>query len=258
MLRLCTNLLAAVPAYRLRKQRLTQNCHWQSRSRTKWAPENIRQHAAIRPVTICVINPKEGCGKSSFSLHLAGHFARTGMNVFRVDANRLGPISRGFGSSAAVGNLSVATLVERNSLEAPDGDDLVVIDCPPDLYQCSWNALLAADFVVIPIPPEDFGIEGLRVVHEAIVNAHRLNPRLRLLGHIVTRFDARLLEHKAFEKWLREIYGNSVFKTVIPEAPAFALDGRSPVRLGENAERIGALANELLRRIGLPTQTNLA
>ncbi len=180
------------------------------------------------------------------------------MNVFRVDANRLGPISRGFGSSAAIGNLSVATLVEWHSLEAPDGYDLVVIDCPPDLYQCSWNAMLAADFVVIPVQPEDFSTEGLRVVHEAIVNAHRLNPRLRLLGHIVTRFDVRLLEHKAFETRLRTLYGDSVFKTVIPEAPAFALDGRSPVCLAENTERIGTLANELLRRIGLPTQTNLA
>ena len=38
--------------------------------------------------------------------------------------------------------------------------DLVMIDCPPNLYQCSWNALLAADYVVVPVPPEDFGARG--------------------------------------------------------------------------------------------------
>ena len=56
-----------------------------------------------------------------------------------------------------------------------------------------WNALLAADRVVIPVPPEDFGTQGLRPVHQAIENARLLNPRLELLGHLVTRYDGRLL-----------------------------------------------------------------
>ena len=43
----------------------------------------------------------------------------------------------------------------RVFLEELEGFDLVLIDCPPNLYQCSWTAMLAADFVVIPIPPEE-------------------------------------------------------------------------------------------------------
>ena len=60
----------------------------------------------------------------------------------------------------------------------------VLIDCPPNLYQCSWNALIASDFVVIPVPPEDFGAQGLRVVHQAIEHARILNPGLELLGSV--------------------------------------------------------------------------
>lgn len=101
------------------------------------------------------------------------------------------------------------------------GFDFVLIDCPPNLYQCSWNALLAADRVVIPVPPEDFGTQGLRPVHQAIENARLLNPRLELLGHLVTRYDGRLLVHRAYEQKLRQMYGTTVLQTVIPEASAF-------------------------------------
>jgi chromosome partitioning protein len=119
----------------------------------------------------------------------------------------------------------------REFLRSLPGYDLVLIDCPPNLYRCSWNAMLAADYVVIPVPPEDFGTQGLRVVHQAIEHARRLNPELRLLGHLVTRRDGRLLIHRAYEKKLRELHGDTILQTVVPESSAFkvSLACRSPV-----------------------------
>ena len=72
--------------------------------------------------------------------------------------------------------------------------DIVLIDCPPNLYRCSWTALVAADYVVIPVPPEDFGTQGLRAVHQTIEQARKLNPELRRLGHLITRSDRRLAD----------------------------------------------------------------
>jgi chromosome partitioning protein len=141
-------------------------------------------------------------------------------------------------------------------LEARDQYDVTLIDCPPNLYQCSWNALLAADYVVVPVPPEDFGAQGLRAVHQAIENARRLNPRLHLLGHLVTRYDRRLLVHRSYETKLREQYGPAVLQTVIPEASAFkvSLACRKPVLLHDPVSRAAKLtmrlADELLDRIG--------
>jgi chromosome partitioning protein len=128
-----------------------------------------------------------------------------------------------------------------------DAFDIVLIDCPPNLYTCSWNGLLAADWVVIPVPPEDFGTQGLRAVHQAIENAQLLNHRLRLLGHLVTRHDKRLLIHRAYEQKLRSLYGESVFKTVIPEASAFkvALAGRQPVTYFSPRSKAGLLTSAL-------------
>ena len=53
-------------------------------------------------------------------------------------------------------------------VEAQTAFDIVLLDCPPNLYRCSWTAMVAADGVVIPVPPEDFGTQGLRAVHQAI------------------------------------------------------------------------------------------
>jgi chromosome partitioning protein len=129
--------------------------------------------------------------------------------------------------------------------------DIVVIDCPPNIYQCSWSALVAADYVVIPLTAEDYGAQGLRVVHEAIDNARLLNPDLKLLGHLVTRFDARLLVHRSYQAMLRSLYGDSIFTTVIPEASAFkvALACRQPVSHYSPASRAAQITADLGREI---------
>lgn len=129
--------------------------------------------------------------------------------------------------------------------------DIVLIDCPPNLYQCTWNSLLAADAVVIPVPPEDFGTQGLPAVHQAIDNARQLNPSLALLGHLVTRADCRLIVHRVYEQRLRELYGSTVLSTVIPEASAFklALACREPVTLCKPQSKAASLTSLLGREI---------
>ena len=73
--------------------------------------------------------------------------------------------------------------------EARDGFDVALIDCPPNLSLCSWSALLAADFVVVPVQAEDYGAQGIVYIQRAfdLALAHH-NPRLRLArlpGHHV-------------------------------------------------------------------------
>ena len=143
----------------------------------------------------------------------------------------------------------------QDALSAITAYEIVLIDCPPNLYLSSWNAMLASDHVVIPVPPEDFGAQGLRVVHQAIDQAARLNPQLSLLGHLVTRFDGRLAVHQAYEKKLRTLYRETVFDTVVPEASAFkvALACRTPVSnyspSSKAARTMESVSDELLVRI---------
>ena len=57
------------------------------------------------PTTICMINQKGGCGKSSMCFHLSGYFAQAGMSVLLVDADPQGSLSQGFFGSAYVETL---------------------------------------------------------------------------------------------------------------------------------------------------------
>ena len=158
--------------------------------------------------------------------------------------------------------VAVVLITDRHQLLAElTAYDVVLIDCPPNLYQCSWNAMLAADQVVIPVPPEDFGTQGLRLVHQGIEQASRLNPRLQLLGHLVTRCDSRLVIHQQYQSNLRQLFGAGVLDTVIPEAVAFkvSLACRQPVSKyspRSSAARLTAqLSHEILQRA---TGTTLA
>ena len=140
-------------------------------------------------------------------------------------------------------------------LELEENYDIILIDCPPNLYQCSWNALLASDFVAVPLNADDFGVQGLRVVQEAIVQAQQLNPRLALLGHFLTKFDRRVGLHREYDSALRRVYGDQVFKTVTLEASAFklAVASRKPVTHFSSWSRATrqtkSLALELLERM---------
>ncbi len=145
----------------------------------------------------------------------------------------------------------------REFLEEQSDFDVVLIDCPPNLYRCSWASMVAADYVLIPVPPEDFGTQGLRAVHQCVQQARQLNPNLRRLGHLVTRHDARLLVHRMYEQKLRKMYREMVMETVISEASAFkvALTRRRPVQYHEPHSKAAkltlSLAREILDRTGM-------
>jgi chromosome partitioning protein len=141
--------------------------------------------------------------------------------------------------------------VLREFLDRQDAFDIVLVDCPPNLYGCTWTAMVAADYVMIPVPPEDFGTQGLRAVHQAVENARPLNPDLLLLGHLVTRYDGRLLVHRSYQSRLRQHYGEMVLDTVIPEASAFKLSvsARKPVEMHRSRSQAASLTRQLSREI---------
>lgn len=149
----------------------------------------------------------------------------------------------------------------REFVAEQSGFDIILIDCPPNLYRCSWTAMVAADQVLIPVPPEDFGTQGLRAVHQCVEQVRSLNPNLQNLKHLVTRSDCRLLVHRMYEQKLRDMYGKAVMETVIPEASAFkvALTRRCPVQFHDSKSKAAkltlCLAREILDRIGTDEST---
>ena len=106
----------------------------------------------------------------------------------------------------------------RNLLKSLDRQyDFIIIDCPPSLGFMTVNALVAADFLIVPLQCEYFAMEGLGYLLNTVrlVKA-KLNPELALGGILLTMFDPRnLLSHRVTED-VKKHFGEKVFKTIIP------------------------------------------
>ena len=70
--------------------------------------------------------------------------------------------------------------------------DYVLLDCPPDVGSLTQSALVAASDVLIPVDVGYFSIDGLDNMLDLLAQVHKaFNPDLRLLGILVTKYDAR-------------------------------------------------------------------
>lgn len=68
--------------------------------------------------------------------------------------------------------------------------DYCIIDCPPSLGQTVVNAVVAADYVIIPVTAGEFASQGLDSVIAAISTIRReYNPKVILLGVLPTLFN---------------------------------------------------------------------
>lgn len=108
--------------------------------------------------------------------------------------------------------------------------DYIVIDSPPSLSVLALNVLCAADRVVIPVQAEFLSLEGLaRILHVIDWVQEQFNPKLKVLGILVTLFDGRTRLSQEVLAELENRFGDRVFKTRIPrtvrlsEAPSHGL-----------------------------------
>lgn len=136
-----------------------------------------------------------------------------------------------------------------------DRYDYVLIDCQPSLGLLTVNALTCADAVIIPMECEYFSLRGLALLNDTLEKVRdRLNPRLCLAGILVTMFDARTLHAREVMARVVEVFGDTVYDTVINRTvkfPETSVAGESiitwaPKSAGATAYR--ALAREVITR----------
>lgn len=82
--------------------------------------------------------------------------------------------------------LKEAILPIRSSYE------YIIIDCPPSLGLILENALICADYILVPIQTRAFSLQGIRDLHETIQKIQRkANQRLKLLGAVLNQFEGQ-------------------------------------------------------------------
>jgi chromosome partitioning protein len=135
--------------------------------------------------------------------------------------------------------------------------DFMLVDCPPSLGLLTVNGLAAAREVVIPIQCEYYALEGVTQLMSNIqLVQQNLNPQLEVEGVILTMFDGRTTLSSDVVDQVREHFGETTYRTVIPrtvrlsEAPSYGepIEAYDPMSRGAIAYR--ELAREFRRRHG--------
>ena len=132
--------------------------------------------------------------------------------------------------------------------------DFVIIDTPPSLGLLTINALVAADKVIIPTEARLFSLQGLQMLQDSIEEILYLNPKLQVLGILLSKLDRRLKEERLVSSYLRERWGAQMFETEVGTNSKIleAASSGNPVfnyAGGEKAAEVYlALAREVLER----------
>jgi chromosome partitioning protein len=138
-----------------------------------------------------------------------------------------------------------------------DAYEILLVDCSPSLGLLTVNALTAADGILIPIQCEYLALEALGQLTSTLeLIRDNLNPRLHLVGIVMTMFDARTNLSQQVVEQVRTHFPDRVFGAVIPrsvrlsEAPSYG----QPITAYDSSSRGAAayrrLAEELIPRLG--------
>jgi chromosome partitioning protein len=137
--------------------------------------------------------------------------------------------------------------------------DVLFIDCPPSLGILTLNAFVAADSVLVPLQCEYYALEGISMLNRIMAQLHdnQLNPKLELLGVVMTMFDGRTRLSQQVVGEVRQHFGEKVFETLIPratrlaEAPSFGKPIIHYDKYNAGAAAYELLAQEVLGRLHL-------
>ncbi len=110
--------------------------------------------------------------------------------------------------------------------------DFILLDTPPGKDKLTFNALIAAQQIVVPVSAEKAAIDGLadliKHLHTVLWPKYDLDQEIHIL---FTMFKAGTSHSPGIVKSARKIYRDNVLSIVIPEAIAFprSYDARQPM-----------------------------
>ena len=137
--------------------------------------------------------------------------------------------------------------------------EAILLDCPPALGILTLNSYAAADWLIVPLQCEYYALEGIATVNRihGQIRDTGINPKLELLGVLMTMFDARTRLCQSVVGEVRQHFGEKVFDTVIPrttrlaEAPSFGKPIIHYDKYSAGAAAYEVLAEEVVKRLGL-------
>ena len=205
--------------------------------------------------TILISNRKGGVGKSTTAVNLAGFMAKSGYRILLIDLDTQSHLQFGLGFKKRfkkgvhsvlkdgdldkviqktsfenlffipadinfdVSQLSISKKALRKSLQKSTAFkefDICIIDTPPTSDVMLNNAMVASDYVLVPMQSEYLGYIGalqfLKLFYET---ASKLNAKFTFLGVVPTLYNKSIKEHNEIVEKLKEKLGKNRVLTPI-------------------------------------------
>lgn len=144
-----------------------------------------------------------------------------------------------------------------DNAKAVERFDFVLFDCPPSLGVLSANALVAADYVVIPMQAEYLSLQGMAKLLEVIdLVQKQLNPNLQIACVLPCMLDSRTNLSAEVLQEIESHFGTLLTRTRIrnnvklAEAPSFGRSIFEHAPDSNGARDYAAFAAEFLTMVG--------
>ena len=204
---------------------------------------------------IAVANQKGGVGKTTSAINISAYLAKMGRKVLLVDLDPQGNTSSGLGIQKNKLGASLYDVLQGSAKAV----DTTMKTAYENLDILTINGLVAANMLLIPAQAEFYALEGLSQLLNTVKRVRAaLNPRLKLLGVLVTMFDGRTSLSTAVIGELNKHFGELVFDTTIPrnirlaEAPSHGKPIHDYDRFCRGAFAYKKLTKEVVRRVEQP------
>lgn len=138
-----------------------------------------------------------------------------------------------------------------------DNYDFILIDCPPALGLISYNSMVASDYLVMVSSADGLSYRGLKMIaslYNEVKANNRLNPKLEVIGAIITRYEKNNLSDLYLNKMKSDL-GPVILEPVIRKSTKLAQAAsfqRNFLEFDPNGKATKdyiQVANELLQRI---------
>ena len=175
---------------------------------------------ARAPYVLATVSHKGGTGRTTAALMLAWSWAAAGRRVTVIDADPIRSASLlALDQDHRCTWPNVQFVSGTDSLAALTGE-IVVIDCPNLLDFANARPVLEeSDGIILTCLPDPLSIRTVPAAANVIEAAKSVNPRLELLGILISIYNDKDPVHAAMLSRLRDSHQDLLLEPVVPYQP---------------------------------------